>query len=189
MNVAANIGTVVETPKARRTGNRGRGAATGNNVKAQRRGPAKKDDWTLDANRYSQLGHEMAEAAVNNVKDAATLWDRARTYFVEAQEHGQGEAAVVALFSAGDEVKGRKAPWYRTYKSILSSAVKLSITVTNEMGMSALQKEIKAAKDEQADPEAKKAQLLGMFLRLAKGCLEKGISKKELASELTKLEV
>ena len=106
----------------------------------------------------------MDSSTWNARPHAATLWDRARTYFVQAQEHGQSEAAVVALFSAGDEVKGRKAPWYRTYKSLLSSASKLSINVTNEMGVTALQKEIKAAKDEAQDPEAKKAQVVwGMF--------------------------
>lgn len=189
-SLSANVGTEV---KARRTGGRGRGAKTLDNAKAAtpRRGrpPKKKDDWSLDVGRYEALGEEMANAAVSSVKEAGTLWDRARTFFVEAQAHGQGEAAVVALFHPGDNIKGRKAPWYRTYKSLLSSAVKLSINVTNEMGMSALQKEIKAAKDEAQDPEAKKAQLIGMFLRLAKGCLEKGITKAQLAKELTKLEV
>lgn len=191
MNASANMGTVVESPKARRTGSRGRGAATGSNAKAQTaRKPQsrKRDDWALDSARYAKLGHEMAEAAVNNVKDAATLWDQARSYYVEAQQHGQAEAAVVALFSAGDEVKGRKAPWYRTYKSILGSAAKLSIAVTNEMGMSALQKEIKAAKDDQQDPEAKKAQLIGMFIRLAKGCLNAGVEKRALVKALTEAE-
>lgn len=191
--LSANMGSEVEV-KPRRNGSRGRGKATAElaqeQTKADRKPPAKADPrWKLPTDRLESLGREMAEAAVKSVKDAGTLWDRARTGFVEAQEHGRGAEAVEALFHAGDETKGRKAPWYRTYKSILTSAVKLNIAVSNEMGVTALQTKIKAAKAEQADPEVKQAQLRGMFERLAKGCLNAGISRADLAKIIKEIEV
>lgn len=161
------------------------------------RGKAKeapaKDNWALPAQQMEALGVEMAQAAVQQVQAGVTYWDRVRTLFVDAQAHKRPNEAIVALFSAGDKVKGKKAPWYRTYKSLLTSAADLKITVTNDMGMSALQKLIKEAKQERAenDPEqkeAKDAQMLEMFVRLAQGCLNRGISKATLAARLKELE-
>lgn len=169
--------------------NTGRGRGRGKAKDA----PAIQDNWTLPAQQMEALGVEMAQAAVQQVQAGVTYWDRVRTLFVDAQQHKRPNEAIVALFSAGDKVKGKKAPWYRTYKSLLSSAASLKIQVTNDMGMSALQKLIKEAKAEKAenDPEqkeAKDAQMIEMFVRLAQGCLNRGISKATLAARLKELE-
>lgn len=149
--------------------------------------------WAFDAARYGSLGQEMGQAAVQQVSAAGTYWDRCRTLYVEAQNHGVAQEALDALFGPGDKVKGKKAPWYRTYKSLLNSALTLKLTVTDAMGMSALQKAIKGAKEDAADEndearEAKAAQLLEMFKKIAQGCLNKGITKAELAKALKELE-
>jgi hypothetical protein len=97
------------------------------------------------------------------------------------------------MFSPGESVKGRKAPWYRTYKSLLTAAADRGITVGHDTGVSALQKLIKESKDAdvESDPEkheAKEAQLIGMFQRLATGCLNFGIPMKRLAAALKEVE-
>jgi hypothetical protein len=140
----------------------------------------------LDPERYTGLGAEMAQAAASQTVAVGTLWNRCRTLFTEAQRIGKAGEAVELLFAPGERVKGKKAPWYRTYKSLLTNAVKLNVPVTDDMGMTALQKAIKAAKEtaEENDPEAakaKNAQMLGMFQRMVSGCLARGISKADLA--------
>lgn len=141
----------------------------------------------LDAERYTGLGAEMAQAAASQTVAVGTLWNRCRTLFVEAQAVNKGQEAVDLLFAPGERVKGKKAPWYRTYKSLLTNAVKLNVTVTNDMGMTSLQKAIKVAKEanEENDPDAAKAkdeQMIGMFQRMVNGCLARGISKARLAT-------
>lgn len=145
--------------------------------------------FVLNTDTLSTFGQEMAQAATQQVSNAGSYWDRCRTYFTEAQRNGQAEAAITAIFKPGENVKGKKAPWYRTYKSILSSAVTLKLTVTDDMGMSALQKAIKAAKDEAAenDPKLKAEKdnnALEMFKRMCIGCLNRGIPKAKLAAIL-----
>lgn len=153
----------------------------------------KADNWAVD-NRFGQLGVELATKAVQAVSEAGTLWDRCRTLYCEAQEHGKQEDAIAAIFGPGEKVKGKKAPWYRTYKSLLTNANKLHVTVTNDMGMTALQKAIKASKAEAEEQdeeqgEAKVAQLKGMFINFAKALLERGVTKAELAKLLKDVEV
>lgn len=174
---------------------RGRGRATGEKARAAvtRPKPQKVDpNWQLDPGRYSAFGTEMAQAAAQAVKGAGNFWDRCRTLFIEAHEHGRGEEAVNLIFQPGESVKGRKAPWYRTYKSILTSALTYGIQVGHDTGVSGLQAKIKEAKDEAADNDpamkaAKDQQLLGMFERMAQGCLNRGIAKKDLAAILARL--
>lgn len=190
MNAKTNAKTVAAAP-----------AAVINNVPAKAgRKPAKAKPstpvivvWTFDAQRYGSLGQEMGQAAVQQVAAAGTYWDRCRTLYVEAQNNGAAQEALDALFGPGDKVKGKKAPWYRTYKSLLNSALTLGLTVTDQMGMSALQKAIKGAKEDAADENeeaaaAKDAQLLEMFKKIAQGCLNRGITKKALAEALKGLE-
>jgi len=149
--------------------------------------------WELDAQRYGALGQEMAQAAAQQTQAAITYWDRCRTLYVEAQAHSKGQEALNALFGPGEKVKGKKAPWFRTYKSILSNALANGVTVTNEMGMTAAQKAVKVAKDEATDndpekSEAKTEQLVEMFTKLAQGCLNRGVAKSQLATILKGLE-
>lgn len=149
--------------------------------------------WELDATRYGALGQEMATSAVQQVAAAGSYWDRCRTLYVEAQNHGKAQEALDCLFGPGEKVKGKKAPWFRTYKSILSNALLHGVTLTDDMGMSAAQQAVKAAKDEATDSDAeasaaKDEQLVGMFTKLAQGCLNRGIAKSKLATILKGLE-
>lgn len=148
--------------------------------------------WIID-DRFSATGQEMAVAAAQANVQSGTFWDRCRTLFVEAQEHGKAQEAVSVLFSAGDKVKGKKAPWYRTYKSLLNSCLTLNVKLDNSHGMSAVQKLIKIAKETKLenDPEAQAAKaedLKGMFKRMAQGCLNAGVKKSELVAILKEVE-
>lgn len=191
-----NAQTQTETTKARRNGSRGRGTSTVTAAKrasTRGKGHAVDKNWHLPVNELEALGQEMANAAVQQVQAGTNYWDRCRTQYIEAQNHGRAQEALVAIFKPGESVKGKKAPWYRTYKSILTAAAERGIEVTNDMGMSALQKLIKENKEQEieTDPEkaeAKRAQMLGMFVRLATGCLNMGISKRELAEALKEIE-
>ena len=145
-----------------------------------------RDDWLFDRQQYEGLGLEMAQAATKQVENAGTYWEKCRSLFVEAQQHNRAHDAVLALFHAGDEVRGRKAPWYRTYKSILTQCADRKIKIDNETGMTQVQKLIKEAKEKEIenDPEAKVAkdeQLLAMLERMVVGCLNRGIDKKRIA--------
>lgn len=180
MNVATNNLTAVITsaPKAAPKGRKGKPAA---------------DSWQFDANRYGQLGQEMATAAAAQTQSAVNYWDRCRTLYVEAQAHGAGQEAIAALFGPGEKVKGKKAPWFRTYKSILVNALSHGVTIGNDMGMTAAQKAVKIAKEDGIDndpvkAEAKTSQLVEMFTKLAQGCLNRGVSKAQLATILKGLE-
>lgn len=155
-------------------------------VATKREGKSKPVAFILNTDALATFGQEMAQAAAGQVKNAGTYWDRCRTHFAEAQRNGKAEEAIAAMFAAGDNVKGKKAPWYRTYKSILNAAVKLAIKVTDDMGMTALQKAIKAAKDNAAEHDpAKKAEkdaaALEWFRKWATACLARGIEKAKLA--------
>lgn len=148
-----------------------------------------KASFILNTESLGSFGQEMAQAATQQVSNASTYWDRCRTYFTEAQRNGKAAEALEAIFKPGENVKGKKAPWYRTYKSILGSAVALNLTVTDSMGMTALQKAIKIAKDEAADNDPKlkaekDANALEMFKRMVVGCLNRGIPKSKLATIL-----
>lgn len=154
--------------------------------KATKSAPVKAAPFMLQEDQLSAFGIEMATAATQAISSAGNYWDRCRTMFVPAQQNGKGKEALDALFNAGDKVKGKKAPWYRTYKSILNSALTLGIAVTDAMGMSELQKAIKARKDEAAenDPavrEEKIANAKKMFRNMAIGCLKLDVPKSELA--------
>lgn len=149
--------------------------------------------YEFNAQVFGALGREMAEAAAQQTSAAGNYWDRSRTLYVEAQNNGKAQEALDAMFGPGDKVKGKKAPWYRAYKSQLTSCLKLGITVDNSMGMTAVAKLIKGAKEAAADDSAeasaaKDAQLLDMFKKMAQGCLNRGIDKKQLATILKELE-
>lgn len=150
-------------------------------------------DFATHAQRYGAVGKHAAIEAVSATNNAGSQWVSIRNAFVEGQTAGFARETHDAIFAAGDAVKGKKAPWYRTYKSVLNSAIELGLTVAPDMGMSALQKAIKAAKEEKAenDPEAaaaKATQLLEMFAKMAQGCLNAGIPKTKLAAVLKGLE-
>lgn len=159
------------------------------NTKLQTPAATKKEKFFLNLADLSTFGQEMAQAATQQVSNAGTYWDRCRTMFTEAQRNGKAAEALEAIFKPGENVKGKKAPWYRTYKSILGSAVALGLSVTDDMGMTALQKAIKVAKDEAAekDPQLRQEKdnnALEMFKRMCVGCLNRGIPKSKLAAIL-----
>lgn len=135
---------------------------------------------TFDANVAGVLGQEMATAAHQQVVGAVSYWDRCRTVFSAAQAQGKGQEAFDAIFGPGEKVKGKKAPWYRTYKSILSNALQHGVTIGQDMGMSAAQAAVKEAKDNAADAGDKAAKLVEMFTKMAQGCLNAGVSKAKL---------
>lgn len=148
-----------------------------------------KDEWVFNEQEAMSLGQEMAERASSQVKDAGNYWSRCRDIYIAAQDHGRAEQALAALFTPGDNIQGRKAPWYRTYKSILTSALSLKIRVEGEFGVTALQRLIKEAKDAavESDPKAKQLkdeQMIVMFTRLAQGCINRGIEKQTLVNAL-----
>ncbi len=167
---------------------------TGNKRKPRSPKPADAPAWALDADRLTKLGTDMVNAAVGQVKEGGTFWDCVRTQYVDAQAHGAGEAALVAIFAPGEKIKGKKAPWYRTYKSLLTNAHNRGIVINNEMGMGTVQAAIKASKEEEVDSDPakaaeKQANLITMFERLAKGCLSSGVTKAKLAEVLKNIEV
>lgn len=154
---------------------------------------AHKDDFIFDEQQYVHLGEEMAQEASKQVSNAGSFWERCRDMYVGAQEHGRAEDALRALFSPGDTMQGRKAPWYRTYKSILTSCFNLKIKVAHDHGVTTVQRLIKDARDAivERDPRARAAkdqQVLVMFTRLAQGCLNRGISKQALVAALKDLQ-
>lgn len=155
---------------------------------------APRSRWHLDVDQLHALGQEMATAATQQVRSSGTYWERCRDQFIEAQTHGVAQQALEALFGAGDAVEGKKAPWYRTYKSLLTTSAQRGIILTADMGMSTVQKLIKEHKaaEIENDPHAKEVkdqQMLEMFRRLAQGCLNRGISKSDLAAVLKELQV
>ncbi len=185
-----------EVRKSRRAPRASKSATAVAKAVRSRRSPAVKPDkdWLLPSDQLNALGVTMAQAAVQQTQASGNYWDQCRTQFVTAQEHGRGKEAIQAIFGPGEKVQGRKAAWYRTYKSILTSAVDRGIQVTNDMGMTALQGAIKAAKQAEVDSDPKKhaekeANMLEMFTRLAKGCLGLGITKQRLAQALKDVEV
>lgn len=152
-----------------------------------------RDDYIFDEEQYVHLGQEMAQEASKQVSNAGSFWERCRDMYVAAQEHGRAEDAIRALFSPGDTLQGRKAPWYRTYKSLLTSCFNLKIKVEGDAGVTNIQQQIKAAKDKiiERDPRARAAkdqQVLEMFKRLAQGCLNRGIAKQSLVAALKDLQ-
>lgn len=175
-----------ETPKRR-----GRPPSKVVPAKRARRTSAEmhKDDYVFAVQEFEALGQEMAVAATQQISAATTYWDRCRSLYVQAQDHGRAQEAIVALFAPGEAVRGKKAPWYRTYKSILTQCEQRGLHLSNETGMSAAQQLIKEAKQSEveSDPTAKKLkdeQMIGMFQRLAQGCLNRGIKLARLVKVL-----
>lgn len=162
--------------------------------RANRKGSAAqhKDDYVFEVKEFESLGQEMAVAATQQTVAASTYWDKCRSLFVQAQDHGRAADAIVALFAPGEAVKGKKAPWYRTYKSILTQCEQRGLHITNEHGVTAAQALIKESKanEIEADPAAKKlkdAQMIDMFRRLAQGCLNRGIKLATLNNVMREL--
>lgn len=166
-----------------------------NETPRARKAPARRkaDDFVMDHAKYQKFGQEMATAATQQVAKADTYWNQCRSLFIEAQSHGRASEAITDLFSPGESIKGRKAPWYRTYKSLLNNCVTYKIKVAEDDGMSAIQARIKDAKQEEIDNDPEKAeeknqQMLEMFKRQAQGCLNRGIPKAQLAAILKELQ-
>lgn len=167
--------------------------ATNTETRGRRATSRAKDDFMLDHEKYLKFGQEMATAATQQTSTAETYWNTCRSLFIEAQQHKRTGEALVDLFSPGDNIKGRKAPWYRTYKSLLTACHDRKIKVTEEDGVTAIQAKIKEAKQAEIDNDPEKAeeknqQMVEMFRRQAQGCLNRGIPKTQLAAILKELQ-
>lgn len=102
--------------------------------------------YVLDVERVAAKGQEIAAAAASVNTVSTNAWDMVRTLFVEAQDNGAMAEAYAVFFGAGDAVKGKKAGWYRGYKSAINNAMAYKIKLDNSMGYSALLAAIKDAK-------------------------------------------
>ena len=143
----------------------------------------------FNADELSKLGTQIGTVAAQQASQGGNIWNEVRTRFAAAQRDGKAQEAFDAIFTnGGDKVKGKKAPWYRTYKSLLNSAIVHGVTVTDDMGASALQAAVKEAKSAATSETDEQAAAILMFTRMAQGALNKGVSKAKLASVLKGLE-
>lgn len=138
--------------------------------------------YVLDVDAVAKRGVEVATAATASTKVSGNAWATLRTIISEAQAAGFGREAFEAFFNAGDKVKGKKAGWWRGYKSAINNALNLGITITNEMGYSALLAAIKDARP--TDPN----KLLAMVEKMAQGYLNNGGDKAKLMALIKSLE-
>lgn len=139
--------------------------------------------YVLDVEAVAKRGVEVATAATAVTAATGNAWACLRTIISEAQANGCGKEAAEAFFAAGDGVKGKKAGWWRGYKSAINNALALNITITNDMGYSALLAAIKEAKGP-TDPE----KLLAMVEKMAQGYLNNGGDKAKLLALVKGLE-
>lgn len=136
--------------------------------------------FVLNVEEVATLGKEAATLAASSVVQAGNVWNRIRSLYVPAQEAGQSNEFVTALFEAGDKVKGKKAPWYRAYKSILSRAAKDGVTVTSAMSAKQAQDAVRDAADATETAEEKKAKALAFFGRMWASAIANGLTEAEL---------
>lgn len=139
--------------------------------------------YVLDVEAIAKRGVEVATAATAVTAATGNAWACLRTIISEAQANGCGKEAFEAFFNAGDKVKGKKAGWWRGYKSAINNALELGITITNDMGYSALLTAIKEAKGP-TDP----AKLLAMVEKMAQGYLNAGGDKAKLLATIKEME-
>lgn len=154
-----------------------------NNAKTNKTNNTAAAQYVLDVEAVAKRGVEVATAATAVTAATGNAWACLRTIISEAQANGCGKEAAEAFFAAGDAVKGKKAGWWRGYKSAINNALALGITITNDIGYSALLQAIKEAKGP-TDP----AKLLAMVEKMAQGYLNAGGDKAKLLSVVKALE-
>ncbi len=133
------------------------------------------------------LGHRIALTAADAHLKNESVWSECRTYLVAAIGAGKGQEYVDAFREGGSKVKGKKAPWYRTYLCIMQGAVQHGVKVTDDMGAKAAQVAVQDAKRDARPVSEAQAQALIMFERAAQGCLNQGITMATLAKTLKPL--
>lgn len=134
---------------------------------------------SLDTAAALALGKSVGEEATKANISAGNIWATARTHYVLAQGVKQAKEWVEAFGKGIKSVKGRKAPWARTYLSILTRAAKLGVNISDEMGMGDAQKAVKAAQDELADPTQKAKEAWNMAERFIRSAFENGADVNE----------
>lgn len=134
--------------------------------------------FTLDTDHIATIGTQVGTLASETAKAGDTAFSTVRTHIVEALVGGGYETAGEAhkaLFAAAYAVKGAKAQWLRTYKSVFNSAIELRIPFDHSTGLSALQKLIKAAKAPGTAEDALKMAIGGAKTAFRRGMTEKAI--------------
>jgi hypothetical protein len=130
------------------------------------------------------LGKSVGTAATEANVQSSNVWATCRTHYCLAQSAGKAGEWCDQFVKGVKSVKGRKAPWARTYSSILVRAAKLGVTIENAMGANDAQKAVKAAQDAAADPTEKAKAALEMARRFMIAALEAGVNPRDLAAAL-----
>lgn len=162
--LTANVGTAVKAPKPRKAKDQGQ--------------KSQAPEFKLDTDRIAIIGTQVGTLANGAAKAGDTAFDTVRTHIVDALVGGGYETAGEAhkaLFTAAYAVKGAKAQWLRTYKSVFNSAIELRIPFDHSTGLSALQKLIKAAKAPGTAEDALKMAIGGAKTAFRRGMTEKAI--------------
>jgi hypothetical protein len=139
---------------------------------------------TIDMEAAKALGKSVGTIATSANVQAGNVWAQSRTHYVLAQSAGKASEWCAAFVAGIKSVKGRKAPWARTYSSILVRAAKLGVIIGDDMGANDAQKAVKAAQDAAADPAEKAKQALEMARRFMVAALEAGASVKDMQAAL-----
>lgn len=141
--------------------------------------------YSFSAEEATTIGRNIATIATQQKAQAGNNWDVLRTGYVQASAAGVAQDWLTATFeNGGDKVKGAKAAWYRTYKSILSGAHEHAVELTDSMGSTAAQNAVRDARQDAKPESERQAQLYQMFLKMAQGALNAGVSKAKLAAGL-----
>jgi hypothetical protein len=141
--------------------------------------------YIFNADDATTIGRNVATIATQQKAQAGNNWDVLRTHYVAAQDAGKAAEWLEATFTnGGDRVKGAKAAWYRAYKSNLTGAHEYGVTVTDGMGATAVQNAVRDARQEGKSEAERQEQLYQMFLKMAQGALNAGVTKAKLAAGL-----
>jgi hypothetical protein len=133
----------------------------------------------LDTAAALALGKTVGTEATKANVTAGGIWATARTHYVVAQTIGKADEWVSAFGKGIKSIKGKKAPWARTYLSILTRAAKLGVKIEDAMGANDAQKAVKTAQDEKADPAQKAKEAWSMAERFIRSAFENGADTSE----------
>lgn len=141
--------------------------------------------YVFNADDATTIGRNVATIATQQKAQGSNAWDVLRTGYVQASKAGVAQDWLEATFTnGGDRVKGAKAAWYRSYKSNLMGAHEHGVTITDDMGATAAQNAVRDARQEGKGEAERQEQLYQMFLKMAQGALNAGVSKAKLAAGL-----
>lgn len=145
--------------------------------------------YTFNADDATTIGRNVATIATQQKAQAGNNWDVLRTGYVQASKAGKAAEWLEATFTnGGDRVKGAKAAWYRSYKSNLTGAHEYGVEVTDSMGATAVQNAVRDARQDGKSEAERQEQLYQMFLKMAQGALNAGVTKAKLAAGLKGLD-